>query len=94
MNHERNAVYAQRAVNQGRLDMPVLFLAGQYDYTCETISSGMAEPMREYCSQLTEQVIYSGHWMAQERPLDVNAALAAWLASELPQLWRQSQPSL
>lgn len=93
MNHERNAVYSRSAVNEGRLDMPVLFLAGQYDYTCETITSGMAAPMRDYCSQLTEQVVYSGHWMAQERPLDVNAALTSWLATELSQLWRQSSPA-
>ena len=90
MNHERNAQYAQSAVNQGHLNMPVLFLAGQYDYTCETISSDLAVPMRSYCSRLTEQVIYSGHWMAQERPMDVNAALASWLASELSQTWPQS----
>lgn len=93
MNHERNAAYAQGAANNGHLSMPVLFLAGQYDYTCETITSKMAEPMRDYCSRLTEQVIYSGHWMAQERPLDVNAALAHWLADEMPEIWPQSQPT-
>ena len=87
MNHAANALYASKAVNESRLDMPVLFLAAQYDYVCETITSRMAEPMRERCEQLDEAVVYSGHWMAQERPLQVNAHLVRWLVTRLGQLW-------
>ena len=43
--------------------------------------------MRADCADLTEVVVNSGHWMAQERPTDVNAALAKWLSAKLPQLW-------
>ena len=32
----------------------------------------------------------SGHWMAQEKPVDVNAALARWLATKLPDYWPAS----
>ena len=91
MNHDANAAYAASAVNGGRLDMPVLFVAAQYDYTCECISSRLAEPMRKYCSDLTESVVYSGHWMAQEKPRDVNAALARWLATSVAQTWPTPQ---
>ena len=87
MNHARNIIYAQRAMNNGRLSMPVLFLHGAYDYTCETIDSRLAEPMRESCSDLTEVVVESGHWMAQENPVAVNAALARFLAMKLPTVW-------
>ena len=87
MNHTANAAYAARAVNGGYLDMPVLFLAAQYDYTCECITSRLAEPMRKYCRNLTESVVYSGHWMAQEKPLDVNAALVRWLATSVADYW-------
>ena len=87
MNHTANAAYAARAVNDGYLEMPVLFLAAQYDYTCECITSRLAEPMRKYCRNLTESVIYSGHWMAQEKPLDVNAALVRWLATLVADYW-------
>ncbi|MGK0223551.1 MAG: pimeloyl-ACP methyl ester carboxylesterase [Limisphaerales bacterium] len=87
MNHTRNAEYASTAVNGGRLSMPVLFIAAQYDYTCETIISTLAEPMREECDDLTEAVIYSGHWMAQEKPAEVNGALVKWLGSEVGQFW-------
>ncbi len=87
MNGEANAAYAARAKANRRLTMPVLFLHGAYDYVCETIDSRLAEPMRANCARLTEATVASGHWMAQEKPIDVNAALAKWLAVEFPALW-------
>jgi len=89
MNHEANAAYARRAPNSGKLAMPVLFLHGAYDTTCETLRSRLAEPMRRDCADLTEVVVNSGHWMAQEKPIEVNAALARWLAVKLPDYWAQ-----
>jgi pimeloyl-ACP methyl ester carboxylesterase len=87
MNPSRNLEFASRAVNGGILGMPVLFLHGEYDYTCETVASRLAEPMRQDCRNLTEVIVPSGHWMAQEKPVAVNAALAKWLAVQLPELW-------
>jgi pimeloyl-ACP methyl ester carboxylesterase len=87
MNHEANGAYAKRAANGGKLAMPVLFLHGAYDTTCETMTSKLAEPMRRDCADLTEVVVPSGHWMAQEQPVAVNAALAKWLATRLPVYW-------
>ena len=87
MNHDRNVAYSARAVNGGRLNMPVLFLHAANDLTCDTMGSRLAEPMREYCANLTEVVIQSGHLMAQECPVAVNAALAKWLAVKLPGVW-------
>ena len=87
MNHVANAVYASTARNEGYLDMPVLFIAAQYDYVCECTHSKLAEPMRIYCRKLTEETIRSGHWMAQEKPVDVNGILAKWLATAVPEVW-------
>jgi pimeloyl-ACP methyl ester carboxylesterase len=87
MNAERNIEYAKRAKSGGVIDLPVLFLHGAYDYTCETLDSRLADPMRRDCRRLTEVVVTSGHWMAQEKPQAVNAALARWLVSELPEVW-------
>ena len=88
MNHKANGAYARRAPNGGKLTMPVLFLHGAYDVTCETMTSRLAEPMRRDCADLTEVVVPSGHWMAQEQPVAVNAALAKWLATKLPDYWK------
>jgi pimeloyl-ACP methyl ester carboxylesterase len=87
MNHDRNVAYAAKAINGGRLGMPVLFLHAANDLVCDTTGSRLAEPMREYCADLTEVVIQSGHWMAQECPVAVNAALAKWLATKLANVW-------
>ncbi len=87
LNGETNAAYAERARKNWRLTMPTLFLHGAYDYTCETINSRLAEPMRASCADLTESVVPSGHWMAQEKPAYVNAALAGWLARKRSELW-------
>jgi pimeloyl-ACP methyl ester carboxylesterase len=87
LNHAANAAYAARAPEGGRLAMPVLFLHGAYDTTCETMDSALAAPMRGACADLTEVVIESGHWMAQEKPAAVNAALARWLAQRVSEAW-------
>jgi pimeloyl-ACP methyl ester carboxylesterase len=87
MNHLANAKYAKKAQNGGYLDMPVLFLNAQYDYVCECTHSRLAEPMRTYCHNLTEETIRSGHWMAQEKPVEVNAALVKWLAIAVLGVW-------
>jgi pimeloyl-ACP methyl ester carboxylesterase len=87
MNAKANLAYAARAREGWRLTMPVLFLHAAHDYVCETIDSRLAEPMRASCENLTEATILSGHWMAQEKPIEVNAALAKWLGRQLPALW-------
>ena len=89
MNDSANASYAKTAHNDGYLDLPVLFLNARYDYVSECTHSRSAEPMRTYCRQLTEETIRSGHWLAQEKPVEVNAALVKWLASRVPEVWPQ-----
>ena len=87
MNHAPNVAYAALALNEGKLSLPVLFLHAEYDYVCETSLSRLADPMRQDCSDLSEVHVASGHWMAQEQPVAVNAALVRWLAQRVPDLW-------
>ena len=87
MNHARNLAFAAQAPNGGKIELPVLFLHAEYDYVCETMASRLADPMRLDCSDLTEASVASGHWMAQEQPVAVNAALVKWLATRFPELW-------
>jgi pimeloyl-ACP methyl ester carboxylesterase len=89
MNHDANRAWHDSCVNGGRLEMPVLLLHAAYDYTCETINSRFAEPMRANCVDLTEAVARTGHWMAQEDPVTVNAVLTRWIANKLPAVWRE-----
>jgi pimeloyl-ACP methyl ester carboxylesterase len=93
LNEQANCDYARRAPHGGRLSMPVLFLHGENDFTCETLDSTLADPMRAACEALEEVVVPSGHWMAQEQPVRVNAALARWLARHLPGAWPVREPT-
>ena len=88
MNPESNMAYAAGSPNGGRLSMPVLFVHATCDYTCDTLYSRLADPMREACADLTEIVAESGHWVAQENPIAVNAALARWLGVRVPAIWK------
>ena len=80
MNHDKNYAYSQELSGDKKLNMPVLFFHGEYDFVCQTVNSTLAEPMRENCPNLVEIFIKSGHWMAQEKPMEVNAGLMKWLA--------------
>ncbi|MEM7542497.1 MAG: alpha/beta hydrolase, partial [Pseudomonadota bacterium] len=87
MNHERNAEYAKSAQSDGVLEMPVLFLNGIYDHVCQCSVGDLGKPMRESCHNLTEYDIRCGHWMAQEKPREVNSALANWIAKDIGSAW-------
>ena len=84
MNGAANSAYALQAKDAWRLEMPVLFLHAKYDVVCETLDSRLADPMRTWCADLTEATVESGHWMAQEKPDEVNAALTSWIVQKLP----------
>lgn len=85
MNGPANMAYGAKAGD--RIEVPALFLHAAYDYICETVDSRLADPMRANVADLTEAVVESGHWMAQEKPREVNAALAKWLAAKLAGVW-------
>jgi pimeloyl-ACP methyl ester carboxylesterase len=41
--------------------------------------------MREKCRNLTEFIVDSGHWMAQEKPVEVNREIVKWLVTQSPE---------
>ncbi|KHK88972.1 alpha/beta fold hydrolase [Novosphingobium malaysiense] len=86
-NNDLHADYAHRAVNEGRLSMPVLFIHASYDPSCQTTNSDLAEPMRAACANLVEMMVDAGHWVQQEKPHAVNRCLVNWLSTSVPQVW-------
>ncbi|AEW99164.1 alpha/beta fold hydrolase [Streptantibioticus cattleyicolor] len=87
LNDEANLAYTETSVDGGRLAMPVLFIGARYDAVADTSFTRLAEPMREHCADLTEATVDTGHWAPMERPAEVNAALAGWLARKVPGQW-------
>ena len=78
-NYDRN--WELGAALDGRtIDVPALFIAGERDPVLL-----MAPPslMEGYVTDLRDSVILpgAGHWIQQERPTEVNAALLAFLGS-------------
>lgn len=88
LNHDVNEVYDESRKNDGVLDVPCLFIDAKYDAICSaTTTPRNLEPMRKACKNLTEAWIESNHWLHLEKPTEVNAVLAKWLAESLPELW-------
>lgn len=88
LNHDVNRPYGlEKSANNGYLHMPNLFIEAKYDAVCATSLCRISEPMRKYCTDLTECSVDAGHWVQLERPQEVNAALARWLATKLLAYW-------
>ncbi|KAE8363074.1 Alpha/Beta hydrolase protein [Aspergillus caelatus] len=85
LHHARNAEYNGK--RDGKLDQPVLFIHDARDVVCDTITSGLVEPMRENCSNLTEVTIDAGHFAQYEKPEEVQAAIFRFIVEELPTEW-------
>ena len=76
-NIDRN--WEQLAAVDGRtIDMPALFLTGTRDPVTKFMPH---QAMEGHVTDLREVVLVegAGHWVQQERPDEVNAALIAWL---------------
>ncbi|WP_248490319.1 alpha/beta hydrolase [Tsukamurella sp. PLM1] len=84
VNTPADMEYARTELGGGRIDKPALFLHGRYDATLDTVGTRLAEPMRAACTDLTEMIVDSGHWMGEEKPAEVSAAIAGWIARSVP----------
>ena len=79
LNDAANIAYAAEAPDFGRIALPALFIHAEWDMTCDTVRSRLADPMREDCADLTEVTIPGGHMIMLERPAEVGDAIATWL---------------
>lgn len=88
LNHDTNREWGQKSsINDGIVAVPTLFIEALRDNICGTYNSRLSEPMRAFCSKLTEVSIDAGHWVALEAPEQTNAAIVNWLATTLPESW-------
>lgn len=88
MNHARNRAFnLSHQKHEGYFHKPLLFIEGKWDNICDTVMGRLPEPMRKYATKLTWTSIASGHFVAQEAPVETNAAIAKWLATEVENYW-------
>lgn len=43
--------------------------------------------MRKQCKNLKEAQVDASHWVAEEKPAEVNAIIARWLVEEVKGVW-------
>jgi soluble epoxide hydrolase/lipid-phosphate phosphatase len=43
--------------------------------------------MRRQCKKLKEAKVDASHWVAEERPEEVNAIIAKWLIEDVKGIW-------
>ncbi|KAK6380729.1 hypothetical protein LTS17_004929 [Exophiala oligosperma] len=89
MNHAANKVWADDwSVNEGVVSVPTLFVDARQDHVVGTYNSKIKEPMESFCRKHMEvRIEEAGHWVAMEQPEQVNAAIARWIATKIPQSW-------
>lgn len=88
LNHDVNAEYDKSRKNDAVLDVPVLYLDAKFDAICSASTTPKhLDGMRKACKNLTVGTIESAHWVHLEKAREVNAALAKWIATMLPNLW-------
>lgn len=84
LNHDVNAAYTQSAKNGGVLECPVLYIDAKHDAVCSpSTTPKFKQAQEEYTRDLTYKQIESGHWVALEKPKEVNDALEKWLGSKV-----------
>ena len=68
-----------------KVSVPALFIAGTRDAVIASpMGKGALETLADHVPKLREKVLITGagHWIQQERPTDVNAALLRFLAAD------------
>lgn len=87
MNLEANAAFAEKAKGSWMIQTPVLFVHASYDPVCATSNPALVKPMRDHCPHLKEATIDAGHWVAQEKPGELSAAISSWLKTNFPSVY-------
>ena len=82
LNDGANLAYAAQAPAFGRIDLPALFIAGEWDTVCDAVHGRYAEPMREDCSHLSEVSLAAGHLLMLEQSVMLNREIERWARRE------------
>jgi len=76
VNDVDNRTFVEEA-GSDRVEFPALLVIGRHDYVNDAAYSELAAPMRELCDDLDVREVDAGHWVHQERPAEITAAIDA-----------------
>lgn len=74
--------------------MPTLLIKAKYDTVCDTVTSPFAEKMKKFSKNLTEASVDAGHWLALEKPAEVNSIIANWIKESCKESWEDAKSKL
>lgn len=79
LNDAANIAFMRSAPNGARLEMPVLFVNGDWDQMNSTVGNRYGEPMRTACADLTVTRLNGAHWLPLERKAELANAIGGWI---------------
>ena len=79
LNDAANIAYANAAANGARLQLPVLYVNGEWDPICDINRSRLGNPMRGACTDLSVSSLPAGHWLPLERKTELIQSIRSWL---------------
>ena len=82
LNDAENMAYAAAAPDGGRLNMPVLFINGDWDPICDITRNAQGEPMKAACPDFSMTNVEAGHWVPLERKPETIEAIGSWLKAK------------
>lgn len=84
LNQQANKDYIiDNQKNDGKLDVPCLFIQADYDTVLDTIDSTLLDPMLAQCKDFSFAHFPTGHWVQLEAANGTNMAIAEWLATNV-----------
>lgn len=81
LNDDANISYAKTALDNGKLELPVLYINDEYEPFSNINLSTLGNPMRNACSNLTIMDLPSGHWVTLERKKELTESINLWIKS-------------
>lgn len=82
LNDAANIAFMGSSPGGARLEMPVLFVNGDWDQMNSIIGNRYGEPMRAACSDLTVTRLQGAHWLPLERKAELAGVIADWIAAK------------
>ena len=82
VNGHANDKFA-KVIDKFEIPFPALLIHAELDAVLDTKTSKMTNLTRAVCTDLTEKSIVSGHWMAQEKPDEVNQIISNWIDGKI-----------
>ena len=82
LNDAANITYMRSSPNGARLEMPILFVNGDWDQMNSIVDNCYGGPMQAACADLTVTRLNGAHWLPLERKAELAGAIGDWIEAK------------